>query len=296
MDHSGQLLSNLNQIGLRFSKDDRDYLAHLINSLKTGLASFKDTSFHADGEIRDLSQSYSDLMQSAQTMNSNNAGDGKDANINFVKSLVSFVTNSEMNLINSDGEQKNKLYNETLHILNLAGTFLLQSTDDVKEKEKLNQNLQIALGLLGDSNEGKVELPTKELYKLKEELRDLSAANESQLNNNVVQNIEKVFATLSNISNDIVKNKAMARLGFDSTNKKLKKIENEVKQISQVKDSKDSKDFLKFSVNQVLANCNELTNSHLELINGYEIGKNVCYIQLYIHIFMHIKFVYVNMI
>ena len=217
-------------------------------------------------------------MQSAQTMNSANAGDGKDANINFVKSLVSFVTNSEMNLINSDGEQKNKLYNETLHILNLAGTFLLQSTDDVKEKEKLNQNLQIALGLLGDSNEGKVELPTKELYKLKEELRDLSAANESQLNNNVVQNIEKVFATLSNISNDIVKNKAMARFGFDSTNKKLKKIENEVKQISQVKDSKDSKDFLKFSVNQVLANCNELTNSHLELINGYEIGKIVSYI------------------
>ena len=251
MDHSGQLLSNLNQIGLRFSKDDRDYLAHLINSLKTGLASFKDTSFHADGEIRDLSQSYADLMQSAQTMNSANAGDSKDANINFVKSLVSFVTNSEMNLINSDGEQKNKLYNETLHILNLAGTFLLQSTDDVKEKEKLNQNLQIALGLLGDSNEGKVELPTKELYKLKEELRDLAAANESQLNNNVVQNIEKVFATLSNISNDIVKNKAMARFGFDSTNKKLTKIENEVKQISQVKDSKDSKDFLKFSVNQI---------------------------------------------
>ena len=117
-----------------------------------------------------------------------------------------FVANSLKNLINVEKEDRKAIQNRCNNVLgNIENIVSLPRGDPHRTKQI--DSLKVSLGLMFSSEEVE-NLPREELFKLREEIRTLLRASDTDIlyqDNNAPENAKRFFSEVSDISNVLSK-------------------------------------------------------------------------------------------
>lgn len=124
----------------------------------------------------------------------------------LIQSAGRFATNSLKNLINVEKEGRKTIHNRSYNVLSNIENILSLPTED-PERSKQIDSLKISLGIMFMS-EDMVNIPKAELYKLRDEIRVLSRASDTDIlytENNATDNAQRIYSAISEVSNVLLK-------------------------------------------------------------------------------------------
>ena len=124
----------------------------------------------------------------------------------MIQSAGRFATNSLKNLINVEKEGRKTIHNRSYNVLSNIENILSLPTED-PERSKQIDSLKISLGIMFMS-EDMVIIPKAELYKLRDEIRVLSRASDTDIlykENNATDNAKRIYSSISEVSNVLLK-------------------------------------------------------------------------------------------
>ena len=217
IDRAGSVSSSLQSIGLIFSDNRNDYLIESMKHLKSMLFAFKLASFTSKkGKFYELSSDIVNLKKNLDSLEVPEANDSERIlnNQSLIQVTGKFATNSLKNFVNVEKGDRRGIYSRSNNLLSNIQSILNQPRDDTQGRRKLINNLKISMGLMFGTEEAK-NLPMSDLCKLKEEIRVLARASETNIlyhGDNATQNVKRIYSSLSEISNKISKSPIIIEL------------------------------------------------------------------------------------
>ena len=204
IDKVGNFSLSLQTIGLVFSQNDNDYLVDSMKHFKSLISGLKMTSLTPKkGEYQDSSSHIESLKKILDNLKEP-AGNYEEKlleNQLLIQSAGRFVTNSLKNLINVEKEDRKAIHNRSNNVLSNIENILSLPKED-PERTKQIDSLKISLGLMFRSEDVE-NLPMDDLYKIREELRVLSRASDTDIlykENNATQNTKRIYSSISEVS------------------------------------------------------------------------------------------------
>ena len=131
----------------------------------------------------------------------------------LIQSAGRFATNSLKNLINVEKEGRKTIHNRSYNVLSNIENILSLPKED-PERTKQIDSLKISLGIMYMS-EDMVNIPKAELYKLRDDIRVLSRASDTDIlykENNATQNAKRIYSSISEVSNGLSKSAIIVEL------------------------------------------------------------------------------------
>ena len=204
IDKVGNFSLSLQTIGLVFSQNDNDYLVDSMKHFKSLISGLKMTLLTPKkGEYQDSSSHIESLEKILDNLKEP-AGNYEEKlleNQLLIQSAGRFVTNSLKNLINVEKEDRKAIHNRSNNVLSNIENILSLPKED-PERTKQIDSLKISLGLMFRSEDVE-NLPMDDLYKIREELRVLSRASDTDIlykENNATQNTKRIYSSISEVS------------------------------------------------------------------------------------------------
>ena len=209
IDQAGKFSLSLQTIGLVFSQNDNDYLIDSMKHFKSLISGLKMASFTPKkGEYQDNSSHVESLKKRLDNLKDPAGNDEEKLLDNqlLIQSTGRFVTNSLKNLINVEKEDRKAIYNRSNNVLSSIENILSLPKED-PERTKQIDSLKISLGIMYMS-EDMVNIPKAELYKLRDDIRVLSRASDTDIlykENNATDNANRIYSSISEVSNVLSK-------------------------------------------------------------------------------------------
>lgn len=209
IDHVGNFSSSLQTIGLVFSKNDNDYLVESMKLFKSLISGLKLTSFTPKKrKYQDSSAHVESIKKRLDNLKEPVRNDEEKLLDNqlLIQSTGRFATNSLKNIINVEKEGRKTIHNRSYNVLSNIENILSLPRED-PERTKQIDSLKISLGIMFMS-EDMVNIPKAELYKLRDDIRVLSRAADTDIlykENNATDNAKRIYSSISEVSNVLAK-------------------------------------------------------------------------------------------
>ena len=220
VDKAGNFSSSLQTIGLVFSQNDNDFLVESMKVFKSLISGLKSTSFTPKkGAYQDSSAHVDSIKKRLDSLQEPVRNDQEKLLENqlLIQSAGGFATNSLKNLINVEKEDRKAIHNRSNNVLSNIENILSLPKED-PERTKQIDSLKISLGLMFMS-EDMDNIPMAEIYKLREDIRVLSKASDTDIlykGNNATQNAKRIYSSISEVSNVLSKTPIILELQVSS--------------------------------------------------------------------------------
>ena len=288
-----------------------DALDTMFDSMKTNLEHFKGALMKtppssslttSSAEKEELRLTSGRLMESARKIQENPSASVLQTEIdNYLSLTGDFVRLAKLVAMNSDKSDQRTILNETQNVLTTSQAFLSQavkSDSDPTELSNLKTNVEIAVNLVtGNFHEETDNQNLKEILSLKTEFREFVIDGKPRTEGDKIQKLVKFStkillaaqAVIQAESNETIKvseERKFSALQFyffflqKSISAYIEKLNASIETLSKTatdivenpETSRESKEFLKFSIDQMYLNNQELINNIICTRTAHRLG------------------------